>query len=242
MNDNLLNSTITNLFLESFCESYQKYFSVIEEYSLLNRNINPKNMSLSPSTFLADHQQFETKILAGDRSVLSELNYLGRRRLSTISPKNLDNLLLHLSNLYTLAKFATKEYSELTEEDRVLATNILGEMEKSHAPTQIIDSNTLLSEVMDDIQTVMTPDMIEMLRGKLVTEGGVNGMMKNLMTMVDSNGNLDKSQLGDGFTDLVASISDKVVGRIESGEIDEKALVTTMMTMMSKSELGGPSI
>jgi hypothetical protein len=219
---------IVDLFIGKYTDAYQKYISVLEEFTLINRNTT-MSKNLSPYTFVDIHKHVEPKILAGDKGALKDLNYLNRRRLMTIGAASSENLFLHLATIYTLARFAITKFSNLSNEDTVLATNIMAEFKPSEPQGGQEGS---MKDIVSEVKSAITPEIIQVFMNRVNTENGPEGLMQSVMGMVKQDGTLDRDQFGDEFSDLVTSISEKMQVKIDQG-VSVDSLMSETMKMLA---------
>jgi len=222
-------------FFETFVSNYDKYVSTIEKCNLQNNHL-PKD--ISPQTFLENHHQFKDRIFNGDKKVFFDIPYFNRRRVANIDPTSLENLLLHLSNLYVYANFATTDYAKLSKEEKVLASNIL-ETSAQGSSTETKKSNfrELIEECQEDIVELMTPEIKEKIKTSLsishpIPDDDPENFTSAIVSKFYSDGQFDPSKVPPDVMELVLKMSEKIMGKIQSGELDEKTIITEAMALM----------
>lgn len=226
----------TAAFIEVFCGCYSEYVNAIETLKIKNRNLFKDEVS--PGQFLSYHNSFKNRILNNDTTVLRDLSYLNRRRCLSLEPSNEHTLLMFLSNLCIYAKLATKSYEKLSAEEQVMGDNILNRhFQRKSAITSTGSEDDvwqeMLAEISQDIGESMNEENSAYIRQKMEhiaaenPSGAVNHMDVVRLLLSDN---------GDGgpidIMSVVQKISNRITAKMNSGQLDEGALLRQSMRLM----------
>lgn len=228
----------TAAFIEVFCGCYSEYVKAIETLKIKNRNLFKDEVS--PGLFLSYHNSFKSRILNNDTTVLRDLSYLNRRRCLSLEPSNEHTLLMFLSNLCIYAKLATKSYEKLSAEEQVMGDNILNrhfqrKVDLASSGSEDDVWQETLAEICRDIGETMNDDAnAAYIRQKMehISAENPSGVV-NHMDVV----RLLLSDGGDGgpidIMGVVQKISNRITAKMNSGQLDEGALLRQSMRLMN---------
>jgi len=226
----------TAAFIDVFCGCYSEYVKAIETLKIKNRNLFKDEVS--PGQFLSYHNGFKNRILNNDATVLRDLSYLNRRRCLSLEPSNEHTLLMFLSNLCIYAKLATKSYEKLSAEEQVMGDNILNrhfqrKLDITSTGTEDDVWQEMLAEISQDIGESMNEENSAYIRQKMEhiaaenPSGAVNHMDVVRLLLSDN---------GDGgpidIMSVVQKISNRITAKMNSGQLDEGALLRQSMRLM----------